>query len=139
MQPDLEKIAVAWAKADSAIAAINAGRAATRLPKDWTSNFLRIVLVDGSVLVHESSDLVSGVLQFDAYAKSSGRSPNYSAASELARTVEERTYVAAELEVAGVGSLVSFGIPTIPRRIEEAETGFARYLLECSMVARALV
>lgn len=138
MQPDLERIAVAWAKGDATIEAVAGDRVATRLPKDFASSFLRIVLIDGSLVVAETGDIASGILQFDAYAKSSGASPNYTDASLLARTAHAATFTVSDLVLAGEGQICGFGAPTMPRRIEEPETGFARYLFECSMVARAI-
>lgn len=140
MLPDLERLTVAWAKGDSAIDALVAGGVATRIPKKqaWSS-FLRVVTIDGTFEVAETGDIGTAVLQFDSFAKSSGPSPDYAAASLLARTVVASIYAATSgVFVADEGEIVGFGFPTMPRRVEEPETGWARYMFECSLTGRAL-
>jgi hypothetical protein len=137
MTPDLERLAVAWAKADGPIAAVVSDRVATRLPAKWSGNFLRVVTVAGTMEVAETSDIATGVLQFDAFAKSSGASPNYADASLLARTTIASLFTVGDVTIADEGQIVCFGIPTLARRIEEPETGWARFMFECSLTGRA--
>lgn len=155
MQPDAERIAVAWAKSRAPITAlVGAGddaRVATRLPGQkrntdgrlidgWAPNFLRVFLVDGSTIVIEDGDIVSAVMQFDAYAKqgTAKPSPNYADASLLARTVAAECHATADVAVAGEGSAVAFGSVTVPRRVEEAEAGWARFMFTAELVVRPI-
>lgn len=154
MQPDPERIAVAWAKANATIGARvggpgDAARIATRLPgprrvngkevAGWDDTFLRVFAIPGAgYSVSETSDIAGVLLQWDAYAKSANESPDYGAASLLARTVADEMFRAEDVAIAGEGQLVTFGTLTVPRRVEEPEAGWARYLLEATIVVRPI-
>lgn len=132
MQPDCETEAVAWAKANAAIAAIAGDSVATRLPKDWGTVFLRLTVVDASIVVVETADIVSAVLQWDAYAKTSGGvSPDYATASSLARTL------ISEAVGARTSTVLGFGAISGPQRVEEPEARWARYRVDTLIVVRS--
>lgn len=130
MIPDAERLAVAWAKSVSEISAAFNSQIATRLPADWSGVFLRVFLIDTRTILEDSPDLSVPVLQWDAYAQTDTPSPNYAGASDAIRIVhahmmEDVPYIDNE-----EGGVLSFGRPIGPRRIEETDTRWARYMLE---------
>ena len=133
--PDTEIVAVEWARENPALIAIINKRCATRLPKDPVFPFLTVFRVTGAIDESEAPiDLP--LLQWDCYGAARGdSSPDYETASLLARTL------VAELEEAR-GQIGSFGvimgtsIVQGPRRVNEPETGWARYEVESMMMVR---
>ncbi len=128
MIPDAETLAVAWAKADTALDPLLHGRIATRLPKDWASPFLRVVMIEGDI--ETEADVGTAMLQWDAYAHApAGDTPDYAAASLVARTLMRQAQLWAPGAIAG-SFLYGFGAITGPKRVEETDTGWARYMVE---------
>lgn len=130
--PDAERLAVAWAKADAPLAALLAGRVATRLPNAWTSPFLRVVQLDGDRDVE--APVGSAFLQWDAFA----RDLDFTSASAVIRTLIGQAMNVNGLIVA-TGNLYGFSAVSGPRRFEEEETGFARFQVDMFLTIRELV
>ncbi len=132
---DAEAVAVAWAKA----AALNSGRVATRLPEDWEgTNFIRVFIIDAGYAMEDG--VVVARLQWDIYAHNeSGSKPDTVAASALARAFIDAARSVNGVSVAITGDdawIYNFVSIRGPQRIDEDETGWARYLVETTMLYR---
>ena len=137
MIPDAEKLAVAWAKANGALSALLQGRVATRLPKGWVSPFLRVVMLPGGDIDAEA-DLGTAFLQWDVYAhKPDDDAPDYPTASLVARTLLHEAQIWTPAAIGGNGFLYGFGVFRGPGRVEEPDTGWARYMVEMQASIRA--
>lgn len=136
--PDAEAVMVAWAKADVGLLALHAGRVASRLPRENTElqfPFLRVVRIAGGRSATEAP-LDTALLQWDAYAGRTENQPDFAKASRIARTL-----VASAAQVRGlvVGDAFVYGFSRFvgPRRVDEPETGWARFQLDCHVTFRA--
>lgn len=144
MIPDAEPIVVAWAKSVAAITDLVGGsgaaaRIATRLPKNWTPTALRMFAIPaGEGLVAEGPDAATSIIQIDAFAKSTGESPDYATASLLARTVHAEAWAASDVHIVGRGMLIDFGSITVPRRVEEPDAKWARFTFEATAAVRSI-
>lgn len=137
MIPDCEAVAVAWARANPALTTLLDGRVATRLPKGFgvsgptaavASPFLRVFQIDGNPDgVVEAAVIGSGRLQWDAYHWDGAKTKiDYAPASLAIRTLIAEAKAAPPV-VTVAGFLCGFGQILGPRRIDEPETGWARY------------
>lgn len=134
--PDVETVCVGWAKADSTLDSIHGGRVATRLPKEWETNFVVVTIVDGSLSVAESGDIVSAIVQWDAYAKSATPSPNYAGAWSLVAAIVGRLVEASDVVVTGKGQICASGGVSGPRRLDDPQTRWARFSADVPIVVR---
>lgn len=132
--PDAEVLAVNWVKSNSPLDALIDGRVATRLPKNPPMPFLRVQRVAGTVDDSEAP-IDNAVLQFDSFGAEGDTTPAYESASLVARTLIEE---AANFRgsVGSFGTIMGMTILEGPRRIEEPETGYARYMVEILLMSR---
>lgn len=132
--PDAEVLAVQWVKSNSALNVLLSGRVATRLPQGATFPFLRVYRAGGSP-DNSEAPLDHAVMQFDSFGSDGDTSPAYAEASLVARTLAEE---AKEFRgtVTTYGTILGMTVINGPRRIEEPETGYARYLVELMMMTR---
>lgn len=135
VMPDPERLCVAFAKANQAINGLIAGAVATRLPKDWGETFLRVFALDATAAVEETRGVSVVPIQWDAYAQSAEKNPDYAAASLLARTVVAQLDALQDFTVENEGCIASAS-QTGPRRTEEPETGWARYTFESVLIVK---
>lgn len=136
--PDAERLAVAWCLANDPIRAALGGlpNVGTRLPATWTGQYLRCVRIPG-LTKDLYVDLDNAMIQFDAYAPRGSSGPDYAAASTLIRTVIDEADKAASLLIAAEGGVIeSWQILDGPSRVEEPETGWARYRADLLLVCR---
>lgn len=132
--PDAEVVAVQWAKAQAPISAIVGTRVATRLPKGPAMPFLTVFRVSGGIDRGEALiDLP--LLQWDCFAATGEYSPDYATAYQLASTVVEEAHTF-QGGVPGEGFILGFQIVNGPRRFEEPDTGWARYIVETLMMVK---
>jgi hypothetical protein len=135
MIPDPEKLAVAWAKADVDLQAVNGERVATRLPQEWGgATFLTVFVVDGQEDVE--APLGDKLLQWDCRARGSSQNqPPYPQAMAVALVLADKARQVESVNVGG-GWLYGFHSITGPRRMEDPATGFARYTVEMRATIR---
>lgn len=131
--PDAEVVMVAWAKADTDLDALVAGRVATNLPEDPESKFpfLRVLRVGGTRDSGEAP-VEHAVLQWDAYAVRGA----YQSASQVARTLVAALDVWTPGPVGAVGWVYGHRILTGPVRVNEPETGWARFRVDVQTTFR---
>lgn len=135
--PDAEVVAVQWAKADAPITAIVSQRVSTSLPKEPTFPWLTVFRVTGGPDRSEAPIDIP-LLQWDCYARKGEYNPDYATAYLLASTVVEqaRDYPGGDIGVHG--HILGFNVVSGPRRFEEPQTGWARYVVEVQMVTRGV-
>lgn len=157
--PDIELVAVTWARADPHIAAIVEGRVATKLPSAdrLTFPFLRVFRVATATPVNEETPRDIALLQWDAFGEGSlDGKQDFRSSSQLARTLKAkletlngytdvspatRRVVLPESAIAEGdtteaiidGVQVSSG----PDRRPEPSTGYARFQVDALMSIRA--
>lgn len=124
-----ERTLVAWAKANTPIDAIVAGRVATKLPADPTFPFLRLRLAGGAPDLGEAP-LDQVLVQFDCYGTDDA------SADLLERTlVDELDKLNGATATNGHGFL--YGARTISaRRTPEPDTGWARFTVDSTITIR---
>ena len=138
--PSPEKVMVQWAKNNSVLNALISGRVATRLPAEPTFPFLVVQLVGGGVGDAPQPDAhISEVLiQFDAFAgrgNTRGFAPDYGTADNLILKVQEELQKITTEVVSGYGVIIGTQLLS-SGRIEEGDTGFARYTLDALITMR---
>ena len=111
-------------------------RCATRLPKDPTFPFLAVFEVDGGPLSLDA-EITRSLMQWDSYAGRGAAAPDYAAAENVALALMKAALLLRGLTVAGVGVIQSIGFRT-KRRVEEPETGWARFMIETTMTHRPI-
>ena len=134
-----------WAKTNVALNALLAGRVASNLPAGFGNpeagvgaSFLRVFSIDGDPDgVFEEAVVGRAQLQWDAYAYNETLTkPDYATASLIARTLVQEAKAAVGVIVAGQGVLISADQISGPRRIDEAETNWARYQADLRIALR---
>jgi len=138
--PSPEKVIVQYCKTNSVLNAILSGRVATRLPAEPVFPFLVVQLVAGGVENAPQPDAqISEVLiQFDAFAgrgSTRGFAPDYSTADNLILKVQEQLQSVVETKVTGYGVIMGTQVLS-SGRIEEGDTGYARYTLDALITMR---
>ena len=141
--PSLEKIAVGWVRATSGLTDLLGvppdTRCATRFPSDpfdgETKAFLRVFQVYAAPL-HEGQEIIQGLMQWDAIAARGDATPDYATAEACALALMKASRDAAGTVVGGEGTILSHVWRT-GRRVEEPETGWARFLIETALIVRA--
>ncbi len=132
--PSVELLAVEWVRQNAPLVALLGAnpdtRCATRLPADPTFPFLVVFEVDSGPL-HVSAEVVSGLLQFDAYADKG----DYDAAEGLALTLIAECGKVTGYTSGSEGTIQGLNFRT-KRRIDEPDTLWARYMVEIQMLAR---
>lgn len=134
--PDAEVLAVQWAKSRPAIADIVGAKVATRLPKDPEMPWLTVFRVGGGVGSGEAL-LDAPFFQWDCYAGKGEYSPDYETAYALAMTVLEEAHNFSG-DVPGYGHILGFRVIGLRKfQAEEQTTGWARYIVETTMLSRS--
>lgn len=138
MQPNAERLAVQWAKANAALTAVVAGRVATKLPSDWGGdNFIRVVVVDVLPGVAESGDLGLPILQWDVYGKGEqGGNPPFGATHDLAAILLYEAERAVDWRHAELGAIGSFAYVNGPRQVEPDAPVWARWQLDMTCAVK---
>lgn len=141
--PDAEAIAVAWAKADGDLSPYldngdGSYRISTRVPENPSFPYLTVFRVGGVVGEDTEAPVDEALLQWDAYAVRGTKSPDYNTASQVARTLihKARLFEGVVSHADGDAWVYAFDIFSGPRRLEEPETGWARYTVETTLVMR---
>ena len=137
--PDAEVIAREWALNNTNIAAIVGTRVATRLPEAPTFPFLTVFRAGGSRAGDTDAPIDEPLLQWDCYGAKGQNAPDYASASLLARTLVDEADSVTGLEVThlmGDAFMYGFEIFAGPTRIEEPDTGWARYTVDTILVMR---
>lgn len=135
MRPSPERTMVAWAKANSPLAALVAGRVATRLPADPTFPFLTVRQIGGGP---DGSDapVDEPLLQWDCYGAATAQGKVD--ADQLARTLVDELETRNPEVVTGEGYV--YGHQVLDQRsVEEPATGWARYMVTSIATIRALI
>jgi len=138
--PSPEKVMVQWAKNNSVIDAIISGRVATRLPAEPTFPFLVVQLIGGGIAdaPQPTAHISESLFQFDAFAgrgSTRGFAPDYSTADNLILKVQEQLQAITEEAVSGYGVIMGTQLLS-SGRIEEGDTGYARYTLDALITMR---
>lgn len=139
--PSLEVLAVEWVRDNVAVRALIGGahpntRVATRLPVDpfgadgsGTVGFLAVREITAGPK-HVTAEILQGLMQFDCY----GPRGAYGTAETLALTlIAQAGQLTGWTGTNGTISRLNF---RSKQPVEEPETGWARYLVEISMIAR---
>ena len=138
--PSPEKVMVQWAKNNSVINALISGRVATRLPAEPTFPFLVVQLIGGGINEAPQPDahISENLIQFDAIAgrgNTRGFAPDYGTADNLILKVQEELQKIGSTTVTGYGVIMGTQLLS-SGRIEEGDTGFARYTLDALITMR---
>lgn len=138
--PSPEKVMVQWAKSNSVINALVSGRVATRLPAEPVFPFLVIQLIGGGIgeAPQPAAHISESLIQFDAFAgrgNTRGFAPDYATADNLILKVQEEIQAITEIAVTGYGVIIGTQLLS-SGRIEEGDTGYARYTLDALITMR---
>lgn len=137
LMPDALVVAVAWAKANTAVAALFGTNVSTRIPSgDW-SVWLRPGLITSSVEIAEGVAVIMAAVQWDSYARTTKKSPDLATASLGARTVATELAAVSDYTIAGKGTLASAGgfVGPLPGEEEEGSK-LARFQLDSLLIVR---
>tara|TARA_Y100000591_G_scaffold225090_1_gene196221 strand:- start:314 stop:745 length:432 start_codon:yes stop_codon:yes gene_type:complete len=138
--PSPEQVLVQWAKTNSVLNGILSGRVATRLPAEPTFPFLVIQLIGGGIdtAPQPNAHISQNLMQFDAFAgrgNTRGFAPDYATADNLILKVQEQLQSITEETVTGYGIITGTQLLS-SSRIEEGDTGYARYTLDAFITMR---
>jgi len=138
--PSPEKVIVQWAKNNSVISSIVGTRVATRLPAEPTFPFLVVQVIGGGIseAPQPAAHISENLIQFDAFAgrgNTRGFAPDYSTADNLILKVQEELQSITEIAVSGYGVIIGTQLLS-SGRIEEGDTGYARYTLDALITMR---
>ena len=125
MVASAERVAVAWAKTNTAIAAIVGTRVATKLPADPTFPFLRATLTGGTT---DGSDAPIWVplVTFDCYAD------DRAGADDLSRTVIDQLEAGTHATSQGT----FYGRVLAVRPTPEPDTGWERFTVDALFILK---
>jgi hypothetical protein len=138
--PSPEQTMVQWAKTNTVLNAILSGRVATRLPAEPVFPFLVVQLIGGGIGEAPQPDahISESLMQFDAFAgrgSTRGFAPDYTTADNLILKVQEELQKITETTVGSYGVILGTQLLS-SSRIEEGDTGYARYTLDALITMR---
>lgn len=142
--PSVEDVAVGWVRNTTAVRSLittagtpNTYRVATRLPADPVWPFLTMTLIDSAPLV-PGEEIIVGLCQWDAYAARGDASPDYGSAEALALALVKACRDAGGASVTAEGRILEHVFLSM-RRVEEPDTGWARYMVTTRLTVRLTI
>lgn len=135
--PDVEKLAVQWAKTRPTITTIAAQRISTSLPKEPIFPWLTAFVVGGGV-ADGHAPMGWHMVQWDSFGAPGAHTPDYDSAYSLASALIEEAFEY-QGRVANIGYIDGFQIVSGPRRVNEPDTNWARYMVETMIMTREIV